>query len=144
MLYPFPVCNGNFNALPHALPYIFFQFSLVWDYLQHVTITSTCYHTRYCTISLNLAWFKTICNVLPRVTVKFIKNAYQYFFKNIDGNAWQPVADSPKPSKSQKKYMVTRVVTGVVTCLSFGNALHYGLSMFVEFEKLPYSSVISI
>ena len=25
-----------------------------------------------------------------------------------------------------------------------GNTLHYGLSMFGEFEKLPYPSVISI
>ena len=28
----------NFNALPHALPYIFSQFSMVWGYLQLVTI----------------------------------------------------------------------------------------------------------
>ena len=27
----------NFNALPHALPYIFSQFSMVWGYLQWVT-----------------------------------------------------------------------------------------------------------
>ena len=35
----------NFNALPHALPYIFFQLSMVWGYLQCVTIISICYHT---------------------------------------------------------------------------------------------------
>ena len=27
----------NFNALPHALPYIFSQFSMLWGYLQRVT-----------------------------------------------------------------------------------------------------------
>ena len=27
----------NLNALPHALPYIFSQFSMVWGYLQRVT-----------------------------------------------------------------------------------------------------------
>ena len=27
----------NFNVLPHALEYIFFHFSMVWDYLQRVT-----------------------------------------------------------------------------------------------------------
>ena len=27
----------NFNALPHTLPYIFSQFSMVWDDLQQVT-----------------------------------------------------------------------------------------------------------
>ena len=26
-------CYDNFSALPHALPYIFSQFSLVWDYV---------------------------------------------------------------------------------------------------------------
>ena len=33
----------NFNALPHALPYVFSQLSLVWSYLQRGT-------TRYCQI----------------------------------------------------------------------------------------------
>ena len=32
----------------------------------------------------------------------------------------------------------------VITCSSYGNSLHYGLSMFAEFEKFPYPSVISI
>ena len=27
----------NFNALPHALPYFFSQFSIGWGYLQQVT-----------------------------------------------------------------------------------------------------------
>ena len=27
----------NFNVLPHALPYIFSKFSMVWGYLQRVT-----------------------------------------------------------------------------------------------------------
>ena len=57
-----------------------------------------------------------------------------------DGNAWWHVANSPRPGKCQRKYTVTRVVTRS----SYGNALHYGLFMFTEFEKLPYPSVISI
>ena len=32
----------------------------------------------------------------------------------------------------------------VVTPSSYGNALHFGLSMFAEFEKLPYPSATSI
>ena len=40
--------------------------------------------------------------------------------------------------------MVTHVVMRVVTRWSYGSLLHYGLSMFAEFEKLPYSSVTSI
>ena len=35
-------------------------------------------------------------------------------------------------------------MTRVVTCSSYGNGLHYGLSMFVEFEKFQYASVIRI
>ena len=31
-------CYHNFNVLPHALPYIFSQCSMVWGYLQRVTI----------------------------------------------------------------------------------------------------------
>ena len=50
-------CYNNFNALAHALshalPYIFSQFSMVWGYLQRVTITSTHYHRRYRTFSLS-------------------------------------------------------------------------------------------
>ena len=49
---------------------------------------------------------------------------------------------SPKPGKSQIKYTLTRVVMSVVTRSSYGNALHYRLSMFAEFEKYP--SVISV
>ena len=45
--------------------------------MQRFTITSTCYHTR-------LAWFGAICNALPDVTVKFIKNIYiNIFLKKI-------------------------------------------------------------
>ena len=36
------------------------------------------------------------------------------------------------------------VVTRVVTPSNYGAALHCGLLMFAEFEKLPYPSVISI
>ena len=62
-------CYHNINALPQTLPHwlshILLYFFLVWGYLQRVTITSTCYHTRYCTFSSNLAWFWAICNALP-------------------------------------------------------------------------------
>ena len=34
----------NFNVLPHAIPYIYTQFSIVWEYLQRVT---TRYHEIY-------------------------------------------------------------------------------------------------
>ena len=50
----------NFNVLPHAIPYIYTQFSMVWEYLQRVT---TRYHQIY------------------------EKNVYQYLKKKNDGNA---------------------------------------------------------
>ena len=40
--------------------------------------------------------------------------------------------------------MVTRMVTRAVRRSSYGKVLHYGMSMFAEFEKLPYPSVIPI
>ena len=40
--------------------------------------------------------------------------------------------------------MATRVVMRVVTRSGYGNVLHYGLSMFVRFKKLPYPSAIPI
>ena len=39
--------------------------------------------------------------------------------------------------------MVTGTVTRVVTCSSHGNALHYGPTMFVEFENLSNPTVAS-
>ena len=39
--------------------------------------------------------------------------------------------------------MVTRAVTHVVTSSSDGNALHYCLTMFVEFENLLYPKAAS-
>ena len=74
----------NFNELPHALPhallYILPQFSIVWGYLQRVTITSTCYHKCYRTFSISLAWCWAICNGLPRVVVKCRKKYILIFF----------------------------------------------------------------
>ena len=55
-------------------------------------------------------------------------------------NVGKPVAYSSKPGKSQIKYTVRRVVRSS----SYGNALHYGLSLFVEIEKLSYPLVIFI
>ena len=37
-----------------------------------------------------------------------------------------------------------RAVKRAVTHSVYGNALHYGLSMFTGFEMFPYSSVIAI
>ena len=31
-------CYHNFTVLLHAIPYIFIQFSMVWNYLQRVTM----------------------------------------------------------------------------------------------------------
>ena len=45
------------------------------------------------------------------------------------------------PCQTEKKYTVTRVVTRLITRSSYGNALHYDLSMFVELEKFQYASV---
>ena len=44
-----------------------------------------------------------------------------------------------KPGKSQRKCMATPVVMRVLTRSSYGSALHYDLSMFGKFEKLPIS-----
>ena len=57
--------------------------------MQNVTITSTCYVTHYHTFSLSLAWFGAICNALPRVTIKLIKEYILIFKKKNDGNALQ-------------------------------------------------------
>ena len=61
--------------------------------MKNVTITSMCYFTRYHTFYLSLAWFGAICNALPRVTIKFIKNIYiNIFLKKMTvtrGNAFQ-------------------------------------------------------
>ena len=45
--------------------------------MEHVTITLTCYHTRFHTFSLSLAWFG---GYLQRVTTRY----RQFFKKNID------------------------------------------------------------
>ena len=83
----------NLNVLPHALLHallkISSQFIKVWGYFQRVT---THYHQIY---------------------KKYI---YINIFSKVDGNAWQPIANSPKAGKSQKKCMVTCVVASVVTC----------------------------
>ena len=52
--------------------------------MQCITITATCYHT----FSLILVWFGAICNVLPRATVKFIKQNILTFKKKNNGNTW--------------------------------------------------------
>ena len=59
----------------------YYIFSLI---MQYVIITSMCYHI----FPLSVAWFGAICSVLPRVTVKFIKKYILIFFKKNDGNAW--------------------------------------------------------
>ena len=88
----------NFNILPHTLPYIFSQFTMVLGYLQHIT-------------------------------AKFKKCILIFFFKIMmaaRGNTLQIAQNHANLRENICK------------------ALNYGLSMFAEFEKLPYSSVISI
>ena len=46
----------NFNLLLHVLPYIFSKFSMVWSYLQRVTMR---YHQIYKKIYINI-FFKTM------------------------------------------------------------------------------------
>ena len=31
------MCHHNFNVFSHVLPYVFSTFTMVWDYLEHVT-----------------------------------------------------------------------------------------------------------
>ena len=52
---------------------------------------------------------------------------------------WSPVANSPKPSKLQRKCTMRRVMKRS----GYGNALNYDLSMFVEFENFQYLPVNS-
>ena len=51
--------------------------------MQCIVIILTCYHKRYDIFSLSVAWFGVIFNVLPCITVKFIKNIYidKFFLK---------------------------------------------------------------
>ena len=101
-------CYHDLRVLPYASPYIFSVICLILGYLQHVT---TRYHQ----------FFKKIVYI------------YIYFYK-FDGNAWEPVANCPKPRKSQRKCTVTHVVMHRITRSRYGNALHYGLSRFLEFD----------
>ena len=48
--------------------------------MQRVTITSTCYHTRYSAFSFSLAWF------IKQIYKKAYINIF--FLKKIDDNAW--------------------------------------------------------
>ena len=103
--------------------------------MQHDTTRVT---VHFLSVQHVLGLFATSFHVLP----SNLLNIYIliFFEKKFDGNAWQRVANSAKPDKYQRKCTVTRVVM----CPSYCNTLHYGLSMFAEFEKLPYLSVISI
>ena len=47
--------------------------------MQHVNITSMRYHKHYRTFFLSLAWFGAICNGLPSIIVKFVKNNIDIF-----------------------------------------------------------------
>ena len=96
----------NFNVLPHTIPYIFTQFSMVTLHYRQI------YKKMYKKMYINI------------------------FFEKSDKKAWQRVANSPKPGKSHGKYMVTRVVTLVIMCSSYVNALHKDLSMFVELSNV--------
>ena len=50
-----------------------------------VTITST----RYLTFPFSLAWFRAICNGLPRVAIKFLKKLLIFLKKLTPGNPLQ-------------------------------------------------------
>ena len=130
--------------------------------MQFVTIISTCYHMLYhtflpfwhdlvlfvkCYHNINglpqallyiFSQFSMVWGYLHCVTVKCIKKCTLMFWFFL--NVGKRVAYSSKPGKSQIKYTVRRVVRSS----SYGNALHYGLSIFVEIEKLSYPSEILI
>ena len=57
--------------------------------MECATITLTCYHTRFHTFSLSLAWFG---GYLERVTMRyrqfFLKNINIHFCNKFDGNPW--------------------------------------------------------
>ena len=80
--------------------------------MQHVITTSMCYLTHYSTFSVSVAWFR-LFSIYKKIYINI-------FVKKNDGNAWYRVANSPKPGKSQRKY----IVTPVVTRSSYGDALH--------------------
>ena len=85
--------------------------------------------------------FNMVWGYLQCVTMRYRQIYKKYIlivFLENDGSALQTVQN--QVNLRQNIYMVTRVVT----CSSHGNAFHYGLSMFAEFEKLPYPYVISI
>ena len=57
--------------------------------MKRITLSWTRYHTRYRKFSLKFSRFYTICNELPRITNKSVKNIYVlYFFKENDSNTW--------------------------------------------------------
>ena len=66
------------------------------------------------------------------------------FLQKLTVSRGNPLQIGQNQEKSQRNYTVMCVVARVVTRSSYGNALHYGLSMFVDFQKLSYPSVISI
>ena len=78
----------NLKALPQTLPYIFYEIYLVL----------------------------AIGNGLPRITINFFKSLNIYIFYKFDSNTRQPVANSCKPYKTEKKMYGN----------ACGNALSYG------------------
>ena len=42
------------------------------------------------------------------------------------------------PCKTERELTVACLIMSVITHSSYGNTLHYGLSMFIEFEKVSY------
>ena len=69
----------NFNALPHALPHAHMRYRTFSLNLKWIGHNAMCYHNFNVLshmlpyILFSLARSGTICNSLPRVTVKFIK-----------------------------------------------------------------------
>ena len=106
---PFWMRFQNFNMLPHLLPYIFSQFSMVSGFLLRAT-------TRYRQF--------------------FFKNINIHFLKNLTVAPGNPLQIASEPCWTERKCMVTSVVKSMVTHWSYGNALHYDLSMFIEFGNV--------
>ena len=92
-------------------------------------------------------------------TRNFFWSVFRHFSRSESLKAWQALMQRVTitstryhmryhtfslAGKSHRKYMVTHMVTSVVMRSGYGNTLHYSLSMFVEFEKLSYPSLISI
>ena len=103
-----------------------FQTLLTW-----IGHNETRYHNLNAFLHALLYIFSGICLVLGWTTVNVFKIIVIYFFINLTVTRGNPLQIAPNHARPRKKFAVTRVTMRVVTDWSCGNALHYGLSMFV-------------